>query len=358
MLGALAQDAVLASRLRSVLSTIAAPKAVVIHGDGADATVVDVASSNGLSPSMHAAAVVQRIRSGHFVGKADRENVVGMFRNYWRYTRNTLRASYLLAKGKDGVFGGVKEDFSLVEGEFDAHGRLQGYGKLVYVNGDSYEGHLYNGVRHGKGVQRWGNGDVYDGEFVNGYPCGHCTYTYDDSSTYVGEWEGDGPHGRGKKTAHDGAIYNGEFVGGIEEGVGTLEINDGAVKYVGEWAGGMREGRGTWTDVRYHERYEGEWHAGLQHGQGTYAFVNGATYTGEWQLGHITGRGVLIDPDGDTYDGELRDMTRHGVGTYTTADGQTVLSGLWQEGNLIERQADVRQSSSSDPPPGLRCDEQ
>ena len=37
------------------------------------------------------------------------------------------------------------------------------YAKVLYSNGNSYEGELQKGHKHGRGVFRWKDGSVYDG---------------------------------------------------------------------------------------------------------------------------------------------------------------------------------------------------
>lgn len=44
-------------------------------------------------------------------------------------------------------------------------GLKQGYGTIVFENGDKYEGQWERGLRHGFGVLRFQTGDVYTGHF-------------------------------------------------------------------------------------------------------------------------------------------------------------------------------------------------
>ena len=44
-----------------------------------------------------------------------------------------------------------------------------GYKKIVYQNGNIYEGELKNGKKHGKGIMKYKNGYIYDGDWENGY---------------------------------------------------------------------------------------------------------------------------------------------------------------------------------------------
>lgn len=38
-----------------------------------------------------------------------------------------------------------------------------GTAKALYTNGDVYDGHFVEGVRHGKGIYKYANGDVFTG---------------------------------------------------------------------------------------------------------------------------------------------------------------------------------------------------
>lgn len=66
-----------------------------------------------------------------------------------------------------------------------------GYGKIIWKNGNVYEGQVQNGKRQGTGKLVWANGDVYEGQFQN-----------------------DKMHGKGKLTLKDGKVYEGDFENG------------------------------------------------------------------------------------------------------------------------------------------------
>lgn len=63
-----------------------------------------------------------------------------------------------------------------------------GNGKMVWDNGNIYEGQWLNGIKQGTGKLIWANGDVYEGQ-----------------------WQNDIKHGKGKLTLKDGKVYEGDF---------------------------------------------------------------------------------------------------------------------------------------------------
>jgi hypothetical protein len=53
---------------------------------------------------------------------------------------------------------------------------MEGKGKYLWKNGDSYDGDWKKDVRNGKGVFTWKDGDIYDGDWKNGVKEGNCVY--------------------------------------------------------------------------------------------------------------------------------------------------------------------------------------
>ena len=69
---------------------------------------------------------------------------------------------------KDTIVGDVKVLYSngdQYEGKWDNHKR-NGAGKIVYSNGDSFEGIWSNGRRYGKGIFTPKNGFAYSGKWT------------------------------------------------------------------------------------------------------------------------------------------------------------------------------------------------
>ena len=53
---------------------------------------------------------------------------------------------------------------------------LQGFGIEKWVDGASYEGNYYMGMKHGQGTFIWADGSKYYGEFQNNNIEGRGTY--------------------------------------------------------------------------------------------------------------------------------------------------------------------------------------
>lgn len=89
-----------------------------------------------------------------------------------------------------------------------------GKGKLIFANGDVYEGDFLCDNLHGKGSYFWKNGDRYKGDYKSNCQTGVGTLTLVDGTVYQGEFLNGEPHGRGKLTTKDKIVYEGEFVHG------------------------------------------------------------------------------------------------------------------------------------------------
>jgi len=64
--------------------------------------------------------------------------------------------------------------------------KFHGKGKMVWPNGEMYEGLWKNNERSGKGRNLYHNGDIYEGEFVKGHKHGNGVYIYHYGARYEG----------------------------------------------------------------------------------------------------------------------------------------------------------------------------
>lgn len=181
-----------------------------------------------------------------------------------------------------------------------------GVGKLVWANGDSFEGSLVQGQRQGRGLFIWANGQRYHGDWVRDQPNGRADIQFVNGNIYEGEVQQGVPSGNGKMRYASGDHYMGQFLTGAPDGRGT---------YV--WANG--------------QRFEGPWRAGRSQGDGQLSFANGDVYTGPVVNGMPQGQGRFQFGSGDSYDGQLAQGQPDGQGSYTWANGDRYV-GAWKAG--------------------------
>lgn len=68
------------------------------------------------------------------------------------------------------------------------HGKMNGYGTLVFENGDKYTGNFKNGIFTGQGTFTSQRGWTYTGNFVNGQPDGKGKLTTEGKVVYEGQF--------------------------------------------------------------------------------------------------------------------------------------------------------------------------
>lgn len=81
------------------------------------------------------------------------------------------------------------------------------------LSGD-YSGSLYEGKKHGIGKMIYQNGNIYEGEWANDRRNGKGKQIYIDGSTYEGEWSNDSIQGKGTWIENNGKKYVGDFANG------------------------------------------------------------------------------------------------------------------------------------------------
>lgn len=121
----------------------------------------------------------------------------------------------------------------------------------------TYTGYTLNGKRNGKGRVVWSDGEVYDGEWQDDKRNGKGKYTYASGAVYEGEFQNDIIHGRGKYVWPNGAVHEGEYRDGKRHGRGKYTFANGAV-YEGEYRDDKRHGRGKL--IRRNGTYENQYY--------------------------------------------------------------------------------------------------
>jgi hypothetical protein len=148
----------------------------------------------------------------------------------------------------------LKLDGQTMIGDFSADpktGIVSGTGRIVWSNGEQFEGTLRQGRKEGKGRFVWRSGQHYSGD-----------------------WERDMPNGKGIITFANGNRYEGEVKNGLPHGQGVTRFRNGDV-YAGTWVAGKSHGNGryTWANGSY---WEGEFRDDLRTGNGTLVFSQAA----------------------------------------------------------------------------------
>ena len=85
-----------------------------------------------------------------------------------------------------------------------------GVGRIVYSNGQVYEGHVQCGKRHGRGTNTWPDGQVYSGEWQEDSRTGRGTHTWPDGRCVTGCWRSGHLQGRVFFQWPNGSTYDGD----------------------------------------------------------------------------------------------------------------------------------------------------
>ena len=119
-------------------------------------------------------------------------------------------------------------------------GIVSGTGRIIWKNGDRFEGTLVNGIKQGKGVFIWSNGQRYKGDWANDMPNGKGTIYYANGNRYDGEVKNGRPHGQGVTHFKGGDVYAGNWVNGKSQGHGRYTWANGSY-----WEGEFQDDRRT-----------------------------------------------------------------------------------------------------------------
>ena len=234
-------------------------------------------------------------------------------------------------------------------------GRKNGYGKVIYKNGDIYEGGFKNDKREGL----------------------NCKYIWKiDDKKFIGEFKEDNLfYGILEKKGIEGFKYEGEFVKGKIEGKGiytnnkleesaesifkdgkfmgpTTRIFKNGLKYQMDYKNGIPtslpkiiyKNNDTFDfliDFKSDDEKDtfiSKIHKKLKRNKlirnlkGIYKFNSGGEYIGKYKENYKNDfNGVVYYKNGDKYEGELRSGKRNGKGIYTYANGAKFL-GEWING--------------------------
>eukprot|EP01032_Pedospumella_encystans_P020893 gene20893-23726_t len=154
----------------------------------------------------------------------------------------------------------------IFEGTFDAERIKQGFGTYIWMAPGSeedetpvekarYEGNYKDGLKHGVGKMVFPNGNTYEGEWFENKMQGEGTYTYKQA----------------------GDIYSGSWFADKKHGPGTYEFGADSSVITGEWVEGQVT-TGQWV-LKNAAVYEGEFKLGRPFGAGKFSFESGLVQT-------------------------------------------------------------------------------
>lgn len=144
---------------------------------------------------------------------------------------------------------------------------INGKGRYLYKDGQSYEGQWLNGKKHGKGTFVYKDKSSYRGDWVQGIRQGKGIYTWANGQTYQGQFQNDKMNGFGIVKYANGARYEGDIKAGVPDGMGEMLYSSG-------------------------QNYKGQWKNNLKHGQGEFDWPSGRKYVGEFFEDKLTGKGT------------------------------------------------------------------
>jgi hypothetical protein len=125
-----------------------------------------------------------------------------------------------------------------------ATGKVSGTGRIVWSNGNRFEGTLNRGVKEGKGQFVWSNGQRYSGDWANDQPNGMGTIIFPNGDRYEGDVTDGQAHGQGIAKFRGGDAYAGNWVRGKRHGTGRYSWAGG-----GYWEGEFKDGERTENGV-------------------------------------------------------------------------------------------------------------
>ena len=173
---------------------------------------------------------------------------------------------------------------------------------IRYPSGELYSGYYSpNWEKEIFGIQINQNGSKYVGLFKNGMYDGRGRIIFRNGDYFEGEFKNNKANGFGKYVNVNGEIYLGNWVNDKQEGNGELILKNGS-RYIGEFKNGMENGKGKiiWNDSSY---YEGDFVNNYFEGYGIYMKRNKKNYIGQWKMGQMEGFGIFNYPDGKSYKG-------------------------------------------------------
>lgn len=192
------------------------------------------------------------------------------------FTNGILRGKCKIMYNNGDIFEGELETWSFEEKTYwrNAEDLFDGTGKMSYKNGDIYEGGFKNKKFDGVGKMMYKNGNIYEGGFKNG------------------KFDGHGKFYNAEKIICEGAFSNGEYRGNVI-------LHSASYKYEGEVKKLMFTSEGVICGYTFH-------------GNGKIEYKSGNTFDGKFSEGEIDGYGIYCDTLGNICKGIFTRGTYNG----------------------------------------------
>ena len=168
------------------------------------------------------------------------------------------------------------------------------------------------------------SGVIFTGELKDNLKSGQGVFVWPNGDKYVGEFETNRRNGQGCQTWSDTSYYKGSFCDDKRNGRGLHK-----------WANGdVRNEERTRPDTIYYllhvlflflfKQYEGDWMHDFRHGFGTYSWSDDqSVYTGLFFSNHREGYGKLSFANGNLFVGLYKHDRRFGPGLLTYHSSST-----------------------------------
>ena len=101
---------------------------------------------------------------------------------------------------------------------------LHGKGKMIYKDGDQYDGDWMNNQRHGAGRMIFANKDIYQGQWSQNEKHGKGTYRYANGTKIEGKFANNEPTETCSVTRLNGKIKHVEFKRGQNNKDTRMEV--------------------------------------------------------------------------------------------------------------------------------------
>lgn len=213
-----------------------------------------------------------------------------------------------------------------------------GYGKIQYSNGDTYEGEFYDDKREGFGIYIWKAGGKFIGESFQNTFQGFGVLEFADGTKYTGDFKDGEFDGEGEKTYTNGTIQKGLF--GKGKYLGKISYYGKPIGTTGCLNGDCENGYGMHYS-QANNRFFGFFRNGKRDKFGAYYWEDGTRWVGQFKDGLLTGYGTYFFITGEKYVGNFIDSKRNGWGINYDPNTGLKKIGFWVDNNLVKWKKDL-----------------